>query len=67
MNEYEDNYEEVQDQNVGMRFCSECNNMLYPKENKASKKLIYTCRRCPHTEDADTNIVYRNDIKASDE
>lgn len=26
---------------VGIRFCQECNNMLYPKENKENKVLMY--------------------------
>lgn len=26
---------------VGIRFCQECNNMLYPKEDKENKVLMY--------------------------
>ena len=26
---------------VGIRFCQECNNMLYPTENKREKILMY--------------------------
>lgn len=26
---------------VGIRFCQECNNMLYPKEDKENKVLLY--------------------------
>ena len=29
---------------VGIRFCQECNNMLYPKEDKSNKVLLYACR-----------------------
>ena len=29
---------------VGIRFCQECNNMLYPKEDKANRVLLYACR-----------------------
>ena len=29
---------------VGIRFCLECNNMLYPKEDKSNKVLLYACR-----------------------
>jgi DNA-directed RNA polymerase II subunit RPB9 len=60
--------EEAHDQTkLGMRFCSECNNMLYPKENKAEKKLEFICRRCNNKETVDRSqyCVYRNDIKAS--
>ena len=26
---------------VGIRFCQECNNMLYPREDKENKVLMY--------------------------
>lgn len=26
---------------VGTKFCRECNNMLYPKEDKETKRLLY--------------------------
>ena len=29
---------------VSIRFCQECNNMLYPKEDKSNKVLLYACR-----------------------
>ena len=29
---------------VGIRFCQECNNMLYPKEDKQNRVLLYACR-----------------------
>ena len=32
---------------VGIRFCQECNNMLYPKEDKANRVLLYACRWPP--------------------
>ncbi|KAE9608339.1 putative DNA-directed RNA polymerase [Lupinus albus] len=49
-----------------MKFCSECNNILYPKEDKEHKILLYGCRNCDHEEVADNNIVYRNKIHHSD-
>mmetsp|Transcript_70732 Transcript_70732/g.195777 ORF Transcript_70732/g.195777 Transcript_70732/m.195777 type:complete len:128 (-) Transcript_70732:170-553(-) len=30
----------------GMRFCSRCNNRLYPSENREKKELWYKCRSC---------------------
>ena len=27
---------------VGTKFCRECNNMLYPKEDRELKKLLYS-------------------------
>ncbi|GAU95474.1 hypothetical protein RvY_07086 [Ramazzottius varieornatus] len=47
---------------VGIRFCDECNNMLYPKENKELKELMYTCRNCDFTKPSSDNCVYVNKI-----
>uniref|UniRef100_A0A915C2J9 DNA-directed RNA polymerase M/15kDa subunit domain-containing protein n=1 Tax=Parascaris univalens TaxID=6257 RepID=A0A915C2J9_PARUN len=33
---------------VGIKFCPECNNMLYPKEDKENRQLMYACRNCDH-------------------
>mmetsp|Transcript_16720 Transcript_16720/g.27659 ORF Transcript_16720/g.27659 Transcript_16720/m.27659 type:complete len:116 (-) Transcript_16720:132-479(-) len=46
----------------GIKFCRECNNMLYPKEDKERKILLFACRNCEHQEVADDPCVYRNDI-----
>eukprot|EP01087_Luapelamoeba_hula_P001661 TRINITY_DN11382_c0_g1_i1.p1 TRINITY_DN11382_c0_g1~~TRINITY_DN11382_c0_g1_i1.p1 ORF type:complete len:113 (+),score=6.87 TRINITY_DN11382_c0_g1_i1:126-464(+) len=45
-----------------MNFCCECANMLYPKENKEEKKLMFACRNCDHEQAADDNCVYRNEL-----
>jgi len=45
-----------------MNFCRECNNMLYPKEDRANKKLLFACRNCMHTEPADNPRIYFNEI-----
>ena len=37
-----------------MRFCRECNNMLYPRENRERKRLEYVCKL------KDCNYVERN-------
>ncbi|XP_033135314.1 DNA-directed RNA polymerases II, IV and V subunit 9A-like isoform X2 [Brassica rapa] len=31
-----------------MKFCRECNNILYPKEDKEQKILRYACRNCDY-------------------
>ncbi|KAK9992128.1 hypothetical protein SO802_027113 [Lithocarpus litseifolius] len=41
------------------------NNILYPKEDKDQKILLYACRNCDHQEVADNNCVYRNEIHHS--
>jgi DNA-directed RNA polymerase subunit M/transcription elongation factor TFIIS len=33
-----------------IRFCRSCNNMLYPKENIAQRKLEFVCKLCPYKE-----------------
>ncbi|KAL6653682.1 hypothetical protein ACP70R_008094 [Stipagrostis hirtigluma subsp. patula] len=43
-----------------MKFCRECNSILYPKEDREHKILLFACRNCDHQEVADSNCVYRN-------
>ena len=47
---------------VGIRFCQECNNMLYPKEDKDNKVLLYACRNCDYRQLADSCCIYVNKI-----
>lgn len=47
---------------VGIRFCQECNNMLYPKEDKENKLLLYACRNCDFKTEADSYCIYVNKI-----
>ena len=47
---------------MGIRFCQECNNMLYPKEDKDNRVLLYACRNCDYRQLADSNCVYVNKI-----
>ncbi|KAF7556818.1 hypothetical protein G7Z17_g1181 [Cylindrodendrum hubeiense] len=47
---------------ITFRFCSECSNMLYPKEDADAHKLQYTCRTCQYTEDAHSHCVFRNNL-----
>ncbi|KAK7749327.1 hypothetical protein SLS62_008178 [Diatrype stigma] len=44
---------------ITFRFCSECANMLYPKEDEDSHKLQFTCRTCQFTEEATSTCVFR--------
>ena len=48
-----------------MRFCSTCNNLLYPRENKATRKLEYVCKSHPCTfveKEIEGSCVFRNEI-----
>ncbi|OTF79576.1 DNA-directed RNA polymerase II subunit RPB9-like protein [Euroglyphus maynei] len=47
---------------VGIKFCQECNNMLYPKEDKDSRVLLYACRNCDFKQMAENSCVYVNRI-----
>ncbi|XP_018526197.1 DNA-directed RNA polymerase II subunit RPB9 isoform X2 [Lates calcarifer] len=47
---------------VGIRFCQECNNMLYPKEDKENRVLLYACRNCDYQQEADNSCIYVNKI-----
>ncbi|KAK2092847.1 DNA-directed RNA polymerase II subunit RPB9 [Saguinus oedipus] len=47
---------------VGIRFCQECNNMLYSKEDKENRILLYTCRNCDYQQEADNSFIYVNKI-----
>eukprot|EP00162_Nutomonas_longa_P002226 comp12835_c0_seq1/m.17184 comp12835_c0_seq1/g.17184 ORF comp12835_c0_seq1/g.17184 comp12835_c0_seq1/m.17184 type:complete len:114 (+) comp12835_c0_seq1:143-484(+) len=51
-----------------MRFCDECNNMLFPEEDRMNKRLIYRCRTCNiPSDDVKDWCVYRNIIKGQEE
>lgn len=43
--------------------CAECGNMLYPKEDPVTRTLKRTCRNCGHTDAADSNLVFVNDMR----
>lgn len=49
---------------IGLRFCPESNDLLYPKEDKERKVLVFFCRSCNYQEDADPSewCVYRNEV-----
>lgn len=50
---------------ITFRFCSECSNMLYPKEDEDAHKLQFTCRTCQYTEEAQSTCVFRNVLSNS--
>lgn len=45
---------------VGIKFCQECNNMLYPREDKDNRVLLYACRNCDYKQVAENSCVYVN-------
>ncbi|KAG6169549.1 DNA-directed RNA polymerase II core subunit rpb9 [Claviceps purpurea] len=50
---------------ITFRFCSECSNMLYPKEDEDAHALQFTCRTCQYTEEAQSTCVFRNVLNNS--
>ena len=47
-----------------MRFCQSCNNLLYPRENRDTRKLEYACRApCTFVErNIEGACVFRNEL-----
>ncbi|MCJ1366991.1 hypothetical protein MMC16_006122 [Acarospora aff. strigata] len=45
---------------ITFRFCRECSNMLYPKEDRMSNTLMFACRTCQFSEPATSSCVFRN-------
>ncbi|OCL11455.1 putative DNA directed RNA polymerase II 15 kDa subunit [Glonium stellatum] len=47
------------------RFCSECSNLLFPKEDKENSQLLFACRTCSFTEPAPSACVMRHEIAST--
>ena len=45
------------------RFCPQCGNMWYPREDRAQQKLMLSCRNCNYEELAEKNKIYENKLK----
>ncbi|KAF2434418.1 DNA-directed RNA polymeras-like protein II subunit rpb9 [Tothia fuscella] len=52
-----------QPKNITFRFCRECSNMLYPRENPGENTLDFACRTCNFSEPASTSCVFRNELR----
>ncbi|KAI9734499.1 MAG: hypothetical protein M1834_002099 [Cirrosporium novae-zelandiae] len=50
---------------IAFRFCRECSNMLYPKEDRANDTLMFACRTCQFSEPATSACVFRNRLETS--
>ncbi|WVZ66685.1 hypothetical protein U9M48_015874 [Paspalum notatum var. saurae] len=46
-----------------LKFCRECNNMLYPREDKETRTLLYACQSCDHEEVATDTCVYKRVLR----
>ncbi|EKM57318.1 uncharacterized protein PHACADRAFT_160812 [Phanerochaete carnosa HHB-10118-sp] len=47
---------------ASLHFCSECNNLLYPKADPDRRIMVYACRICDFDEPGENKLVYRNDL-----
>ncbi|KAG8531530.1 uncharacterized protein KY384_003159 [Bacidia gigantensis] len=47
---------------ITFKFCRECSNMLYPKEDRVTSKLMFACRTCQFSEEATSSCVFRNNL-----
>lgn len=47
---------------ASLHFCSECNNLLYPKADPLRRIMVYACRICAYDEIGENQCVYRNDL-----
>jgi len=47
---------------ASFRFCLNCNNMLYPREDRVNQQLLYTCRNCMYTEQASNPLIYKHQL-----
>lgn len=46
-------------------FCNSCLNLMEPREDVARKCLVFYCKGCAVSQDADSPIVFRQDIVKS--
>lgn len=53
------------DEQITFRFCSECSNMLYPREDEVNHKLMFECRTCAYTEEAASTCIFRHSLSNS--
>lgn len=49
-----------------LQYCIECNNLLYPREDRDNRRLIYACRNCEYSEAAADSLVFRNELQSKE-
>ncbi|KIV81792.1 hypothetical protein, variant 2 [Exophiala sideris] len=57
--------EQTKGSEVSYRFCQECSNLLYPKEDKATSTLLYICKACHAMTTHDSACTYRQQLGAT--
>lgn len=56
---------DAQTEKVAFRFCHECSNMLYPREDKMTNQLIFQCRNCSWSTEVGATCIYRNELSGN--
>ncbi|CAM6122851.1 unnamed protein product [Calypogeia fissa] len=46
-----------------VKFCKECDNLLYAREDQERRNLVYGCNNCDYEELAESNVVYYKEIR----
>ncbi|TKX27369.1 putative RNA polymerases M/15 Kd subunit [Elsinoe australis] len=54
--------EESKPKKIEFRFCKECANMLYPREDRTLGTLTFQCRNCQFSEEVGPVCIYRNEL-----
>ncbi|KAF1986643.1 DNA-directed RNA polymeras-like protein II subunit rpb9 [Aulographum hederae CBS 113979] len=54
-----------QPKKITFRFCRECSNMLYPRDDDAEQRLMFACRTCQYSEPATSSCIFRNDLSTT--
>ncbi|KAF2204278.1 hypothetical protein GQ43DRAFT_365005 [Delitschia confertaspora ATCC 74209] len=62
---YEGGDSKEQSKKILFRFCSECSNLLFPKEDKENNQLLFACRTCNFTEPATATCIMRHEIAST--
>ncbi|KAK5083551.1 DNA-directed RNA polymerase II core subunit rpb9 [Lithohypha guttulata] len=47
---------------IAYRFCQECSNLLYPREDRAMNKLLYICKSCHSVQEHESACTYRQNL-----
>ncbi|KAL4958595.1 hypothetical protein BDW69DRAFT_153918 [Aspergillus filifer] len=53
-----------QSDQIHFKFCRECSNLLYPKEDRINNRLMFTCRTCHVGEPATSYCIYQNKLSS---
>ena len=47
-------------------FCRHCNNLMGPREDRVNRKLVYFCKPCNASQDAESPVVFKMEVIKSE-